>query len=268
MPCLWITYAWKDNEARDVDYIAQELKKRGVNVRLDRWALVPGQRLWEQIDRYITDEQESDAWMIFATPTSLGSEPCREEIAYALDRALSKRGAGFPIIALFAGSANLQFFPSVLKTRLCVDLENNNWVEQVVAGCNQQSPPESLIPVDPFIVSKHDVPGGVWMEFRPRSGVWANFSVSVPIDEAKKLVVVTTSTPGVAPQPTGLQLYESTGRMEFPGHQVIEVYTKECLGSNASPAVSGFAFFNAPPSQIIFGSLSGMKYRLELEKAV
>lgn len=267
MSRLWITYAWKDNESHDIDYIAQELKKHGVDVRLDRWALVPGQRLWEQIDRYITDEQESDAWMIYATPASLGSEPCREEIAYALDRALSKRGAGFPILALFAGSANLEFFPSALKTRLCVDLENNAWAEQVVAGCNRQSPPSNPIPVEPYVIRKHDVTGGVWMEFRPRAGVWANFAVSVPIEEAGKLIVVTTSTPGAPPQPTALQLYESTGRMEFPGNQVIEVQTKECRGSNASPAVSGFAFFNAPPSQIIFGSLSGINYRIELEKA-
>lgn len=59
---LWVTYAWKDNEDKDIDYIVQELDKAGVDVRFDRRNLVPGQRLWVQIGDAITDSAECDAW--------------------------------------------------------------------------------------------------------------------------------------------------------------------------------------------------------------
>lgn len=33
---LWITYSWDDNKNGDVEYIAQELEKKGIEVRIDR----------------------------------------------------------------------------------------------------------------------------------------------------------------------------------------------------------------------------------------
>jgi hypothetical protein len=45
---LWLTYAWKDNENDQVDYIVQALQAEGLEVRFDRARLVPGQRLWPQ----------------------------------------------------------------------------------------------------------------------------------------------------------------------------------------------------------------------------
>ena len=36
---VWLTYAWLDNAEQDVDYIAQELRRLGLNVQLDRWNL-------------------------------------------------------------------------------------------------------------------------------------------------------------------------------------------------------------------------------------
>src|SRR5688572_20702875 len=98
MATLWITYAWKDNENRDVDFIAQELEGAGVRVKLDRWNVQAGKRLWPQIEQFIQDPAESDAWAIYATPNSLGSQPCQEEFAYALDRALRARDVEFPVI--------------------------------------------------------------------------------------------------------------------------------------------------------------------------
>ena len=66
----------------------QELQREGITVHLDRWKLQAGQRLWEQIEHLIQDPAQSDAWLIVATQSSLGSEPCKEEFYYALDRAL------------------------------------------------------------------------------------------------------------------------------------------------------------------------------------
>lgn len=101
MAVLWLTYAWTDNKDHDVDFIAQELLRAGVSVKLDRWNITACQRLWDQIANFIIDPKESDAWAIYATQNSLASDPCREELAYALNRALTQRGDNFPIIALF-----------------------------------------------------------------------------------------------------------------------------------------------------------------------
>ncbi len=89
MATVWITYAWNDNEHGDVDFVAQELKNQGLEVKLDRWNIAAGERLWEQLDRFITDPKESDAWVLVATSNSLQSQPCKEEFAYALNRALN-----------------------------------------------------------------------------------------------------------------------------------------------------------------------------------
>ncbi len=75
MKTLWITYSWKDNENKEMEFIAQELKRKGIEVKLDRWEIETGKRLWEQIDNYITNPSECDAWAIIATQNSLGSEP-------------------------------------------------------------------------------------------------------------------------------------------------------------------------------------------------
>src|SRR4051794_37632777 len=101
---LWLTYSWADNRDQEVEFIAQQLESENVTVLLDRWEIRPGRRLWHQIAAFITDSASSDAWAIYATTNSLGSEPCQEEMAYALDRALRQRGMAFPIIGLLPSS--------------------------------------------------------------------------------------------------------------------------------------------------------------------
>jgi hypothetical protein len=49
MKKLWLTYAWKDNEDQDIDFIVQELDPLDLEVRFDRRNLIAGQRLWDQI---------------------------------------------------------------------------------------------------------------------------------------------------------------------------------------------------------------------------
>src|SRR5688572_7011361 len=89
---LWLTYAWKDNEDRDIDFIVQVLDGLPLDVRFDRRSLVPGQRLWAQIGGAITDPETCDAWAIVLTANSLASQPCIEELSYALGRALDSKG--------------------------------------------------------------------------------------------------------------------------------------------------------------------------------
>jgi hypothetical protein len=102
MATVWLTYAWADNDTGDVDFAAQELQSVGLEVKLDRWNLHAGAPLWDQIEGFIQDREQSDAWVLYATQNSLGSEPCREEYRWALDRALDTRGENFPVIGLFS----------------------------------------------------------------------------------------------------------------------------------------------------------------------
>ena len=61
MANVWLTYSWADNKDNEVDFIAQELTGAGLVVRLDRWDLEAGKRLWEQIGDFISDPNRTDA---------------------------------------------------------------------------------------------------------------------------------------------------------------------------------------------------------------
>jgi hypothetical protein len=139
MTKLWLTYAWKDNEDQDVDHVIQELKRVGLQVGFDRAHIIPGQRLWTQIDKAISDP-ETDAWAILATENSLRSEPCLEELAYALDRALRTRGTDFPLIGIFPAPIDRAIIPSAIATRLYVTLQQPNWPALVAAGAQKRKP--------------------------------------------------------------------------------------------------------------------------------
>ena len=41
MASIWMTYAWKDNENKDVDFVAQELKGAGLTVNVNAGAKIP-----------------------------------------------------------------------------------------------------------------------------------------------------------------------------------------------------------------------------------
>ena len=130
MATIWITYAWADNQAGDVDFIAQELEVAGLKVKLDRWNIQAGVRLWDQITEFIQGPDQCDAWLLVATQVSLGSEPCREEYAYALDRALNSRGTTFPVIALFPATVDQSLIPAGIRTRLHVSLRDLGFVNK------------------------------------------------------------------------------------------------------------------------------------------
>jgi len=111
MPTLWLTYAWKDNEFEDVDFIASRIRDQGIDVRIDKTRLLAGRRLWDQIDENIRSS-DVDGRAIYTTENSLKSEPCQEELAYALDRALRTRGATFPLIGIFPTPLDHEISPS------------------------------------------------------------------------------------------------------------------------------------------------------------
>jgi len=102
----WLTYSWKDNEGPqqdDVDFLIQEIQRRGIDVHYDRRDLIAGRPLWPQIEQKISNPAECDAWIFLVTATSLSSKPCIEELLYAVDRALDAKRGDFPLVGLVHG---------------------------------------------------------------------------------------------------------------------------------------------------------------------
>ncbi len=169
-PLFWITYAWDDDKGGDFSYLVQELRATGVEAIYDRVALIPGKLLWEQIGEKIT-KGSLDGWGYLVTPNSLFNRSCREELAYALNRALDAKGRDFPIIGLLK-DVKFEELPSPLKVRLCVSLADPNWKEAVKAGLQNRPPQVSELPKSRFIWQSHrnysGSPNLTAIEIRPR----------------------------------------------------------------------------------------------------
>ena len=140
-PKLWITYAWDDNEGGNFDFLIGEMEKVGIDTTFDKVALVPGQRLWEQIATQIEDP-DLHGWAILLTEHSINSQACREELAYALDRALRARGQGFPLLGLLH-QVNIEDVPAPLRVRVLVDLRNPEWPQLVASGLEGVPPDDA-----------------------------------------------------------------------------------------------------------------------------
>lgn len=257
MTTLWITYAWADNAHSDIDFVAQELQSAGLGVKLDRWTIGAGRRLWEQIETFIQSPTESDAWMIYATPNSLGSEPCREELAYALDRALGSRTETFPVIALFPNSVDSSVLPAALRTRLCVSLGDPQWKERIKAAADGRAPSIALAAIQPFYLARHQAPDGRHVvEVRPRAGVWAPFIAAVPAAE-QPIVGLDMLHGPTGRVPTGGVLFSS-------GEETQAEWHLRFASNEATPTSSYFIFFRKLPSKLLFGVDKGVQYTVTL----
>lgn len=196
MKKVWITYAWTDNDERDVDFIIQQLDETDLEVKFDRRNLVPGQRLWTQIAEHITNPDECDAWGIVLTSDSIASPGCIEELSYALDRALQRNSDGFPIFALLHG-ISARDVPPALRIRLCIVLENSDWVSQVVAAACKQA--VGFVPqgLSPFVLTERPhVEDHLYLEIRPRFDRFSPFRIAVDVHEKEIGNVRNAAIPG------------------------------------------------------------------------
>lgn len=169
---LWITYAWVDNEEGNFDFLAQELRQAGVPVGYDKIALVPGRRLWPQIAARISTDPLA-GWAYLLTPNSLTSPACQEELTYALQRALETRGDEFPLIGLLH-RVSIRDVPLALRVRLCVNLANPDWIEEIRAAIAGTPPRRAVATQDEFVTKIHrnylGQAGRLAIEIRPRFG--------------------------------------------------------------------------------------------------
>lgn len=245
---VWLTYAWEDNQDRDVDFVAQELIASGLTVKLDRWNLRAGLRLWEQIGEHISNPELSDAWLFYATQNSLGSEACKEEYAYALDRALHTRGESFPVIALFPSTVDRKLIPPGIRTRLFVSLTDPDWRERISAAAEGRPAAIAWQEMQPYALTVHPVGDGRYaIEVRPRAGTWSPFFAAVPLKGRDVL------NPKIMHGPRGF--VPTAGSLRAPGEDesVDGEWWIMFANDEASPTQSYFVFCEGLPSRLVFG---------------
>jgi hypothetical protein len=257
---LWITYAWSDNQQDDVDFIAQELQKAGVEVKLDRWNIGAGGRLWPQIENFICSDHESDAWLFVATQASLVSESCREEYAYALDRALKTRGSTFPIIAVLPSTIDQDLIPAGIRTRLYVSLRDPDWKERIVSAIQNRNPDIQRPQIEPYHLIVHppltDAPKNfAVIEVRPRAGSWSPFVAAVPLLE-KEQVGLRLMHGAAGRIPMSISLF---GNVEG----TCDEWTFCSAQNEATPTMSYYLLCMERPSKLLFGVYEGTQYVVE-----
>ncbi|WP_461135484.1 toll/interleukin-1 receptor domain-containing protein [Spirosoma lituiforme] len=243
---LWITYSWDDNKLQEVEYIAQLIESRGVSVKLDRWNINAGKRLWDQIDKFITDPKESDAWAIYATQISLESEPCREEIAYALGRALGSRTVNYPLIGIFPHSVEDKLIPASIKTRLYVSIEDNDWLERVISTINGAPLNIPRQSINPFTVELLSNPN--YIRIAPRTTIWNDFIIGIPLNEKESIKMYIAPGSKHVPSPQSLQ-YMGSHRTYLSEDGLWEL---QHINTSANSNTAYYAHFQTMPTKIVF----------------
>lgn len=250
MATVWITYAWANNEHVDVDYVAQELERAGVTVKMDRWNLGAGKRLWEQIETFICGPEQSDAWLLIATSNSLQSEACKEEFTYALDRALRTRGEVFPLVALFPTVPDQSLIPAAIRARLHVSITDPDWKERVVAAVEKRPPVATRQEVRPYhlrIYSNQGPGNELAIEVRPRAGVWAPFFAAIPLAEKEAVELFIMIGPSDVPTHSGMLTFRAEGRSDDNSYWMIKA------DNQCTPTQSYYVWCKKLPSELRFG---------------
>ncbi len=250
MATIWITYAWVDNENHDIDFIAQELESAGLTVKLDRWNVSAGKRLWDQIEDFITSDSQSDGWLLIATNNSLASEACKEEYAYALDRALNSRGENYPVIALFLGQTDQDLIPAGIRSRLYVSITDPDWKDRIVAASEGRLPHPQKDLIEEYYLKVHWHQGGdkpIAIEVRPRAGVWAPFIIGIPANEKEDIEPFIMIGPRDLPTRSGM-LLGAGEELSKDGSMWLVTARNQ-----ATPTDSYYIWCKSLPSTLVFG---------------
>ena len=262
---LWITYAWIDNQEGNFDYLVQELVNSGIETRYDRIQLIPGQRLWEQIGERISDPSLR-AWAYLITSNSLQSQPCREELEYAVNRAIQAKDSVFPLIGLVVPSVLFDDVPISLRVRLCVNLSSPNWIEEIRAGLELRPPRLIDTSQTRYIYNVTQSFNGTsvttTIEIRPRFNEVHFWRVALPTN-------CTIQNFGVGPANTR----QITGILEMTMEGMTgEVNGRQArligAGTRLTPGTSAYIFVTGNPDFIAFGTANeafGMPTQMEFQ---
>lgn len=222
-----------------------------MTVNLDRWNIQAGRRLWEQIENFIQNPAQCNAWLLYATQNSLGSESCKEEFAYALDRALGTRGQNFPVIGLFPGPVDNNLIPAGIRTRLYVSLTDPDWKERIKAAAEGRAPSIARPTVDPYFIKVHTAQAQTGksysIEVRPRAGTWSPFFAGVPMNEKPSI------NPSIMQAPSGRPEIGGPLFMYREGTTSDGVWWLMSARNEATPTQSYFIHCDELPSKLVFG---------------
>ncbi|TDU81783.1 TIR domain-containing protein [Prosthecobacter fusiformis] len=264
MKTLWLTYSWKDDEDQ-VSFIQQELERKGLKVKRDKWTLVAGQRLWEQIEHHISNKEESDGWAIYLTANSLMSQPCKEELSYALDQALNRRGQIYPLIGISDGNVDSQVIPKSIATRLYVSLKDAVWAERVISGMEGISVGDNSREIAPYFMKYYAVDPTKFgrryaIEVRPRCGNWVPYFVGVRAGMRERLNPYCAH--GLANQPPDTSFDIS------PYEQLDDSRQWWVMGSQneISWGHAAWLFVNELPGELIFGSKTDKSQQFSIKR--
>ena len=95
---VFVSYHWRDQ--REVNALAEQLRKRGLSVFLDRWYLTPGKSWLEKLERALVTCR---AVAVCIGPGEMGPWQQRER-NFALDRQAKNRD--FPVIPVLLPGAD------------------------------------------------------------------------------------------------------------------------------------------------------------------
>ncbi len=255
MSTIWITYAWDDNTLGDVDYVAQELARVCIQVKNEHWNIRACRPLWDQIEHFIQKENESDAWLIYATQKSLGSKVHRKELLYAIDRALNTRGDDFPVIALFPGPVDNSLISAGIRSLVYISLTDLEWVARIKAAAERRIPSSARPQLEPFTVQIYqgDAAAGqkLAIEVRPRAGTWSPFFAAIPLPEKDRVQPQIMFGPhGRVPQSS-----ELADSGEAPSSN--DAWWVMFARNEATPAQSYYIHCSELPSRLAFGVNGG-----------
>lgn len=257
MPKLWLTYAWSDNDDQDVDHVIHELSRAGLDVRYDRVELIAGQRLWASLDAALNDPSV-DAWAMYVTAKSLQSQPCQEEIAWVLDRALRSQ-EGFPLIGLFPAPIDRSLIPSALATRTYVFLTSPTWKEEIVGGVERINRRPSLVLPSPFVMEV--LPNGkCWtIEVYPRTGRWLPCVAGIPSHQKNILINIFRHHRGMIFREGVQQITRTYNSPDFYG-----CVFNEPIDSSMSAQFS----LRTLPTHILVGQYNSEKFIINIDDGI
>lgn len=255
MTTVWLTYAWNDNDRGDVDFIAQDLRDAGFHVCLDRWSPTRDARLWDQLREPFSTAGTLQAWLLYATPNSLGSTLCQGDFSHAMENVRKTRGAQFPVAVLLQFDTMRELLATLDPAVTAVPMTRPDWkdtVRTIVEG----RPPTARAPrVTPFDIkvwrAEREDRVGFAIEFRPRTGSWSPVFAAVPMDELKGI------KPQLAHGPTGR--IPAVVWLDRPGAGQLSSGPYWALWSHnvATPGESCYLLCDRLPSRMIFGVHKG-----------
>jgi hypothetical protein len=217
-----------------------------------------GTRIWESIDKAISNKHKSDGWAIFVTENSLNSQPCREEIAIALDRALMK-DSDFPMIGIFSKALNRKIIPSAIATRLYVNLSDPDWGQKIANSLNKKQN-EGANPPEPYGKRLHKTQYGYQVEVWPRSGRWFPFFIVVPDNQMTDVGVCVMYGPSNFPPVSGISQTRDYGYFL----EGINYRGWEIGGQAIDQSISAYLALKKSPISILFGQKNSEFYKLDI----